>query len=178
MGVLPIEAGGAQLRAWRKDDLAALVVEANNRAIWRNMTHVFPHPYEKKDGEWWIARCLTQEPPRDLVVAVDGALVGVCGLTLGEGVESHVGTIGYWLGERHWDKGLGTSIVAAYVRYVWNTFSVTRLEAHVFAWNPASVRVLEKNGFRLEGKRRSAICKDGEVTDELIYGLLRVPAGR
>ena len=45
--------------------------------------------------------------------------------------------------------------------------------ASVFGWNPASGRVLEKAGFSLESRLRNAIYKDGEFTDELIYGKLR-----
>jgi RimJ/RimL family protein N-acetyltransferase len=35
--------------------------------------------------------------------------------------------------------------------------------------------VLKKCGFRLEGRLSAGIIKDGDVTDELIYGL--VPSG-
>jgi RimJ/RimL family protein N-acetyltransferase len=48
-----------------------------------------------------------------------------------------------------------------------------RLEADVFAWNPASARVLEKAGYQLEGRLRKAVCKDGQVIDRLVYGRLR-----
>ena len=66
-----------------------------------------------------------------------------------------------------------TPALAAFLDYVWETFPVQRLEAEVFSWNPASARVLEKNGFILEGTRRKAILKDGELIDEGFYALLR-----
>ena len=161
------------LRRWRHDDLAPLVRNADNRAIWRNMTDIFPHPYTVADGEEWIARCLVQTPPRDLVIAVAGEFVGVCGFAPGQGVQSNMGTVGYWVGEEHWGHGIATAALAQFLTHVWGSFPVWRLEARVFAWNPASARVLEKNGFSLEGVRRSAIRKAGETTDELIFGLLR-----
>ena len=40
-------------------------------------------------------------------------------------------------------------------------------------WNPASCRVLEKAGYSLEGRLRKQIYKDGEVCDQIMYGLLR-----
>ena len=43
----------------------------------------------------------------------------------------------------------------------------------VFAWNPASARVLEKAGYVLEGRLRSAVIKDGRTTDGLLYALVR-----
>ena len=173
MSGLPIEAGFAVLREWRSTDLDALVSEANNRAVWRNLTDDFPHPYFRTDGEWWISACREQRPPRDLVISVGDDLAGVCGMTPGEGVTKHVGLVGYWIGERHWGRGVATAALKAFLDYAWDTFPVTRLEARVFAWNPASARVLEKNGFSLEGVRRNAIRKDGQTVDELVFGLLR-----
>jgi [ribosomal protein S5]-alanine N-acetyltransferase len=43
----------------------------------------------------------------------------------------------------------------------------------VFAWNPASARVLEKCGYTLEGRARLAVIKDGQLVDHLLYGLVR-----
>ncbi len=174
---LPLSAGPVTLRRWRESDRDALVAEANSRAVWRNLMHVFPHPYTEKDAVEWIARCIDQEPPRDLVIAKDDQLVGVCGLDVGSGVSRYTGSVGYWLGENHWGQGIVTVAFAAFLSYVWETFDVERLQAEVFAWNPGSARVLEKNGFKLEGTRRRTIYKDGEFVDEWFYSLLRDEAG-
>ena len=170
---LPIAAGPVALRVWRSDDVEALVAEANSRAVWRNLTHVFPHPYTTHDAVEWIGRCREEDPPRNLVVARNDRLIGVCGIDLGEGVSTFTGTVGYWLGERHWGRGLASAAFAGFLEYVWETFPVQRLQAEVFAWNPASARVLEKNGFEREGTRRKAIYKDGELIDEWMYTLFR-----
>jgi RimJ/RimL family protein N-acetyltransferase len=170
---LAVAAAGISLRSWREEDLEALVAEANSRAVWRNMIHTFPHPYTVADAESWIARCLEQEPRHDLVVARDDRLIGVCGMTIGTGVGAYTGDVGYWLGEAHWGRGIMTAAFARFLDYVWDTFDVERLQSEVFAWNPASARVLEKNGFVREGIRRRAIHKDGEFVDEIFYSLLR-----
>ena len=52
-------------------------------------------------------------------------------------------------------------------------FFFERLEAGVFEWNPASCRVLEKNGFEYEGRLRCNVVKDGTRLDTLMYGRLR-----
>ena len=44
-----------------------------------------------------------------------------------------------------------------------------RLETPVFAWNPASMRVLEKCGFVREGVMRKSVFKDGELIDSVLY---------
>ena len=40
---------------------------------------------------------------------------------------------------------------------------ILRLSARIYAPNIASRRVLEKNGFRLEGRMRQAVCKGDQV---------------
>ncbi len=168
-----LEAGQVVLRSWRDSDHEALVAEANSRAVWRNLLHVFPHPYTDRDAEEWIAGCLDQDPAEDLVIARDDRLIGVCGVKMGSGVSRFTASVGYWLGERHWNMGIMSEALPVFLGYVWATFDVHRLQAEVFAWNPASARVLEKNGFILEGTRRRAIFKDGEFVDERFYSLLR-----
>lgn len=44
-----------------------------------------------------------------------------------------------------------------------------RLQAPEFAWNPASVRVLEKVGFVREGVLRRSVTKDGALIDSVMY---------
>jgi ribosomal-protein-alanine N-acetyltransferase len=163
----------ATLRNWVPADQEALVATADDRAVWRNMTDVFPHPYAEGDARQWIERCLAQEPPKDLVVSVQGQLAGVCGIELFEGVSAYTGRIGYWLGQHYWNQGIATAALESFLAYIWETFEVERLQAEVFAWNPASARVLEKNGFELEGTRRRAIFKDGQLIDEWMYVLFR-----
>ena len=161
------------LRQWRTSDAVALVEEANSRDVWRNLIHTFPHPYTNDDAIAWIERCRAQDPPRDIVIAGDDRLIGACGVTLGSGVSVYTGSVGYWLGESHWGNGIATAVFGVFLGYIWDTFQVERLQAEVFAWNPASIRVLEKNGFQKEGTRRSAIYKDGELIDESFFSLLR-----
>ena len=56
--------------------------------------------------------------------------------------------------------------------YVAKNFNLTRVFATVFGWNPASGKVLEKNGFVLEGIGKNAIYKDEQYTDEYRYAKL------
>lgn len=170
---LPLVAGEASLRTWELADLEPLVNAANNRAVWRNLTHLFPHPYRDEDARQWISACQDQDPPRDLAIDVGGSIVGACGIELGRGVGEFTGHLGYWLGEEYWNRGIATAVVASFLGYIWSTFEIQRLQAEVFAWNPASARVLERNGFELEGTRRKAISKDGQLIDEWMYVLMR-----
>ena len=112
-------------------------------------------------------------PTRIFAVEVGGEPVGNIGIHPGTGERAKMATIGYWLGQSYWGRGIATRALRLVVDYAFSTFSFVRLEASVYAWNPASARVLEKNGFTLEGRLRSRIFHDATLADELMYGLLR-----
>ena len=52
---------------------------------------------------------------------------------------------------------------------VFRRFELTRIYALPFADNRASVRVLEKAGYTLEGHLRRSAIKDGTIRDQLLY---------
>jgi len=52
--------------------------------------------------------------------------------------------VGYWLGRRHWGRGIATRALALFVARE----KSRPLYAHVAAHNAGSIRVLEKCGFR------------------------------
>jgi RimJ/RimL family protein N-acetyltransferase len=56
--------------------------------------------------------------------------------------------------------------------YAIATYTLTRVYALPFAWNTASCRVLEKNGYVLEGRLRRSAIKDGVITDQLQYAFV------
>ncbi len=90
--------------------------------------------------------------------------------------EERVGCeIGYWLAESVWGKGVGTEAVALLIEYAWDTFKgVVRIEAPIFKRNVGSKRVLEKNGFEVEGILRKAyIDREGSIEDAMILSLIK-----
>jgi [ribosomal protein S5]-alanine N-acetyltransferase len=170
---MELELARCTLRPWRAGDETALVRHANNRNVSRNLRDRFPYPYTAADAAAWIARATAQAPPCNFAIAVDGAPVGGIGLELGEDVFRRSAEVGYWLGEAYWGRGIATEAVRAITEYAFATFDVCRLHAHVFAWNPASMRVLEKAGYTLESRARLAVTKEGQTIDRLQFALIR-----
>ena len=161
------------LRPWRAGDGASLVRYANNRNVSGNLKDRFPFPYTAADATAWIAHASGQMPIVNFAIVVDGEAVGGTGIELGADVFHRSAEIGYWLGEPFWGRGIATEVLRALTDYAWATFDIIRLEAGVFSWNPASARVLEKNGYVLEGRARLGIVKDGRIGDRLLYALVR-----
>lgn len=161
------------LRPWQPSDIEALVRQANNRNIWRNLRDRFPHPYTRAAAEDWIR--YSAENPQELSFAIEvaGEAVGGIGLILGQDVGHRSAEIGYWLSEQYWGRGIVTEAVRALTEHAFASFDLCRIWANVFAWNPGSMRVLEKAGFVREGLLRKAATKEGQTIDVVLYALVR-----
>ena len=172
--MMELDAGACRLRPFDAADRHRLAEVANDKRIWRNLTDRFPHPYRLDDADTWIQHCADEGlPVRNFAIEAGGLLVGGMGVEMMTGEKRHVGGVGYWLGVDYWGQGLASTALEVFTHYVLDQFAVDRLQAQVAAWNPASARVLEKCGYVLEGRLIGAFAKDGEVTDELLYGLCR-----
>ena len=159
------------------DSEPALIRFANNRNVWRNLRDIFPHPYTDADADRWLSAQALVPEPTSWAIEVDRLAVGSIGVTLGEDVDAESAHFGYWLGEPYWGRGIMTDAVRNLSPYVMRKFNVNRLEAPVFEWNPASMRVLEKCGFVREGVLRASVLKDGQLIDQVLYALVDSTAG-
>lgn len=157
------------LRPWRAADKAALVRLANNRRIWRNMTHTFPHPYTEADADLWLEIAADPGASLQLAIEVEGQVAGGAGAIAGEGIYCATAQFGYWLGEAFWGRGIASAAAGALAGHIGREALFARLEAQVFQWNPASMRVLEKAGFTREAVLRCAATKDGLLIDTVLY---------
>jgi RimJ/RimL family protein N-acetyltransferase len=157
------------VRDWSRHDRRVLVRIANNRRIWRNLTHRFPHPYTDADADFWFGLLERTVRPTHWAIEVEGEAAGGIGCEPGEGIYAKSGHFGYWLSEACWGRGIMTSAVRAVSDHLLGHFDLVRLEAPVFEWNPASMRVLEKCGFVREGVLRRSIFKDGQLIDGVLY---------
>lgn len=163
-----------RIRSWRDSDVERLPVHADNRKIWLNLRDRFPHPYTDADAVAWIAHVLTARPETNFAIDVEGEAVGGIGVVLHEDVERCSAEIGYWLGEKYWGRGIASAALKAFTAYAFDAFGLTRVYALPFAHNAASVKILEKAGYRREGLLRRSVVKDGVVLDQWLYAITDV----
>jgi ribosomal-protein-alanine N-acetyltransferase len=81
-------------------------------------------------------------------------------------------SVGYWMGAPHAGRGFMTDAVVAAVQFAFAALRLNRLEAACLPSNAASKRVLEKVGFKLEGRARCYLKIDGRWQDHDLYALL------
>ena len=102
----------------------------------------------------------------------DASLLGGVTLsTIRRGV-SQTASLGYWIGARHARRGHMTEAVRAVLPFAFETLRLHRLEAACLGANTASIRVLEKTGFRREGHARRYLKINGVWQDHVLFALL------
>lgn len=83
-------------------------------------------------------------------------------------------TIGYFLAESNWCKGIATQSVRLLSEFFFKEVNVNRIQAEVMPLNVNSKKVLLKNGYLKEGTLRQATLWSGKgIVDLEIYGLVK-----
>ena len=168
-----LELSKCVIRSWRLADAPALVKHGNNRNVWINLRDLFPHPYTRAAAAKWLKGVRQQFPETSFSIAVDDEAVGGIGFHLHHGMDRYSAEIGYWLGESHWDRGIATEALRAVTAYSFSKHELRRIYALVFEWNAASMRVLEKCGYKREGWLKQSVIKDDKIIDQALYAILR-----
>lgn len=124
------------------------------------------------ENNWNVARMLRMAvypPDRDVIAAwlstheaerregtayrfalvSDGRVIGCTDV---DQIKAGDGSLGYWLDEACWGRGLATEAAQAVVAFAVSQLKLQRLVSGHASDNPASGRVLEKLGFRRTGE--------------------------
>lgn len=103
---------------------------------------------------------------------VEDKFIGFLGLWV-DPVHSHA-WVGIGIGEReHWGKGCGTDAMKLCLRYAFTELNVHRVSLGLHDYNPRALRSYQKAGFRLEGRSRGDVMREGKRRDSLWMGVLR-----
>lgn len=162
-----------KLRAFKPEDAATLSAELCTKSIQDNMTMETPWTLEK--ASWWISfidDMATKTPLQELhfAIEIDGYLAGSIGLI---NIIGHRCEIGYWLSSKHRNIGIITEAIGEVVAKAPAKLGLKRIFAPILPYNKASARVLEKNGFELEGILKKYYFKNGKYIDAYCYAWVR-----
>lgn len=172
----PIRTERLLIRPVRLDDVEDLARRRSEPSVAEYQSWTHPYPLERARsivesvvamdapvaGEWWMV----------LITDAD------TGNTLGDiavhvGAEGRSAEVGYTLASEYWGRGYLTEALDAMLEYLFVEMGFVRVSAMLHANNVASARVLERCGFLFEGHTRSSYWVGPEVSDDLIYGVLR-----
>ncbi len=102
----------------------------------------------------------------------DRVLVGGLNLTNVRRGAASMASLGYWMGAPFAGKGVMAGAVRIVSRLAFEQLQLRRIEAACLPENAASVRLLEKTGFRREGIAREYLAINGVWRDHLLYARL------
>jgi len=170
---MELKGTGFTLRGWNLNDAASLQKHADNPKISAFLMDRFPYPYTMEKAVEWVNSLQEQHPFVNFAIDVDDQVVGGLGFELKDDVYRKTASIGYWLGEDYWGRGIMTRAVSLGVDYAFSNLDVIRIQAGILSKNPTSMRVLEKAGFIKEAVMRNAVIKNNVIMDEHLYAILK-----
>ncbi|KAJ3265427.1 hypothetical protein HDU77_005146 [Chytriomyces hyalinus] len=159
----------------------------NGRDVTQFLRNKIPQPYTEDDARFFIGLTSSKglfTSHAIVLLDADNKLVeaiGSIGLTFSDpnDFEAHTAEFGYWLAKDWWSKGIMGAVVCEYLDKVAKPLSVTprdekspklaKIVAYAISDNGGSCKVLEKNGFILEGSLRRYAFKRGKWWDGKLY---------
>lgn len=172
---LPIRTPGLEIRDLVDGDFEAVHRYASDPEVTRFLSWG-PNREEDSRGFLVQARKHAVERPRQqfelaVVDRASGELIGGCGLHLRREAFREYET-GYCLARDWWGRGIGSQVARLVVDFGFRSLRAHRIYAQVFPDNTASMRILERLGFRSEARLRRDSFVRGEWHDTLVYAIL------
>ena len=140
------------LHKWASADKEALMALCN--AVDRTfLSDRLPNPYTEADADWWLGMVAENEGKEGVWRSIwaDGQLVGSISVERKDEGGKTIGEIGYMILTPFWSQGIGTEAVRQICGIAFQELALEQIIGQVFPENVASARVLEKNGFQLNG---------------------------
>lgn len=164
-----------ELKKWNETDFSA-IGDIFTRCDRSYLSDSLPMPYTAEHARGWYESTVLPHDGKDgmyRIIFADGKPAGVITLGCGSDVYACDADLGYVLLDEYSGKGVMTRAVELICAEAFETLDILRISARIYAPNIASRRVLEKNGFILEGAKKSAIIKGGNIYDMHLYGKLK-----
>ena len=99
-------------------------------------------------------------------------MIGSIGLTSYNNYNNRI-ELSYDMAQEYWRRGIMTKATLATIKYGFKILQVNRIEAVTSIYNEASVRLLEKCGFKYEGRLRQHRYHRGKLVDVYMFSILK-----
>lgn len=164
------------LRPLERADAASIQQAASAREVADTMISL-PHPYLSGEAQRYLDE---QESQRERGLGAAFAIIAkakrvFCGVVELRHIEPEhsQAELSFWLAVEAWGQGYMTEVVQTMLRYAFADLGLNRLYAYHMERNPASGRVLEKNGFLREGLLRERVRKWNRYEDVALWAIVR-----
>ena len=162
-----------ELPRWQ--DIPKIVEYAGHEAISAN-TLSFPNPYAEKDAIFWINTAWQGMLDKSKYVFGIRLLDTddfIGGMGLHTSLHSDRAELGYWIAAPYWNQGYATEAATAVLRFGFETLNLHKIHASHFLNNPASGKVMIKNGMIKEGEQKDHLKKGDQYLSLALYRLTK-----
>lgn len=136
-----------------------------------------PYPYTQQDAEQFYSFLQSVNEDKSMnelgiFSKADDSFIGVISLN---DIDKHDDNaeLGYWILKQHWKNGYAYEAASLLVPYAFEQLHLNKLYAYLQTENVASLSLLSKLGFQVEGVLRKHVRNKGEFVDRYVCGLLR-----
>lgn len=156
------------IRALEPDDYVDLATLYSGSSVIAGSLQL---PYPAQDMWRRRTELADNEIPR-LVAAVEGMVVGVVVLDIGEGRRRHSGSIEMAVRDDYQGRGVGAALLAAIIDLAENWLGLNRLDLVVFTDNNPAIALYKRFQFEVEGTLRQYAYNQGKLGD--VYTMARL----
>jgi RimJ/RimL family protein N-acetyltransferase len=162
------------LRPIKPSDAASIYMYAKDPEVLKYT--LLPSPYRPSDSKRFVRTAMSKKWRKKCIVKAivpkpGKTLAGVITLDLNMGNRRCY--VGYWLARPYWGRGLAKESLQLMLRLAFETIGLSKVTSSVMHLNVRSYKLLDGAGFKLEGRLRRQMLRNGEWYDELMYGLLK-----
>jgi RimJ/RimL family protein N-acetyltransferase len=175
----PFEAGAVRLRPMTPDDIGLFLEWVNDpeaSGFWYGSTRRITADELLRDWEPFYFDGSAPRRGRGFIIEADGRPLGMISYTDSSDdiddrrVRADVDIIIGRDADR--DRGYGSDAVRAMAGFLFDRLGYHRIDITTYEINLRMQKVLERLGFREEGRSREGAFVDGRYLDEIHYGLL------
>jgi RimJ/RimL family protein N-acetyltransferase len=170
----PLSDGVVSLRPWREDDAAVKAGWASDPEVlrWAGL----PEDYTEAAARDLVAdleasRLAGRQIALAIVEASSDRVLGSCDVRYLDPEDLGLGETGYLLGPEARGRGAATRAMRLLVDWSFCTLGMMRIQALVHPDNPRSASVLERLGFRREGRLRAYRAGPDGREDRVLYAI-------
>lgn len=164
-----IDTDRLRLRKLSYKDIPTIIEYAGNKNVADNTLNI-PHPYTEEDALFWLHSAhlgFVNKTQFTFAIRtrVNDEFIGGIGLKINPKFDR--GVLGYWIAEPFWNSGFATEAVGGILTFGFKDIGLHKIYATHLVENPASGKVMIKNGMIKEGELKDH-TKKGDVFRSLM----------
>ena len=174
-GLAMYEGNKVILTAYKKEYLKLALQYFNDYDVAKGLVRGMPLPLREEDEQKFYDKI---DPFSDrgynfaILRKEDYLYIGGCGINKIDWNNSNC-EVGIFLGKEFWNKGYGTDAMQVLIDFIFNNTSLNKIGLFVYEFNKRAIKSYEKCGFKIEGRLRENLFRDGRFYDTYVMGILR-----